>query len=511
MAKDLQKLFIGRGFNPVIGTIYQQQEYWLCWFRGDVDGFHNIQKKNLEGVMIPIHKPTLQMAKKVSEDLTSLLFNENVSLMISGNDKAQDVLDTVLDDNNFEDEMPNFVELTIGPYGTGVIVEYKSNDETKMNYLFGDRVVIIDYDNTTPKAIASIQQFQKDKKKYNHIMYHTFKDGKYRIQHEMYSSKNAQGLGNPDGLGVLFEEKELKAMRHTREEDNVTIVEYYTEYETDTPHFQIFKLPITNNYDVRSPMGISVYANSTGTLENIDEKYYSSRMDSINSRKKIFVDDDASKTHKTKDANGNIVFKKYFDQDETQYQVLKGLSNEGNKAVEISAPLYDSAQHDNAIQWELNYLSDKVLLGPNYYSYKDGVVGYQNELSLALSNGPLRRNRNRILKRLSVVLINMMKSVMYLEKDNGNYKGGLEELEYSVQFDDDIFTDDATELEKLRLDAQDGIIPMYMYVMKAYKLNEEEAKELLEEAEKEDGYDEPITPIVPPVEEQEEDEVDGEE
>lgn len=482
MAKDLQKLFIGRGYNPVIGTIYQQQEYWLSWYRGDVDGFHNIQKKNAEGTLIGIQKPSLQMAKKVSEDITSLLFNENVDMIVSGNDDAQGVLDNVLDNNNFYDEMPNFVELTAGAYGTGVAVEYILENETKVNYLFGDRVVIIDYDNTTPKAIAVIQEFQKDKKKYHHIMYHTFKDGLYRITHEMYSSKNAQGLGNPDSLSVLFTEKELKSMRHVTKEDNVDVVEYYIEYETDTPHFQVFKLGISNNYDVRSPMGISVYANSTGTLENIDEKYYSSKMDSINSRKKLFVDEQAAKTHKTKDESGNIIYKKYFDQDETQYQVLKNMTGDGSqKAVEAFAPVYDSAQHDNAIQMELNYLSSKCMLGSNYYSFQDGAVGYQNEMNVIASNSDTFRNRQKNLNRLKVVLVNMMKSIMYLEKENGNYSGTLEELEYDVSFDDDIMTDDATVVAQYRKDAEDGIITYQRYLMKAYGISEEEADEITEE------------------------------
>lgn len=510
MAKDLQKLFMGRGYNPVIGTIYQQQEYWLSWYRGDVDGFHRIQKKNLEGTQIEIIKPSLQMAKKVPEDITSLLFNEKVCLTVSG-DNAQEVLDNVLEDNNFYDEMPNFIELTAGPYGTGVIVEYQLEGLTKINYLFGDRVLVIDYDNTTIKAIAVVQTFQKDNKKYNHIMYHTFKDNKYRIQHEMYSSKNAQGLGKPDGLNVIFTDAELKKMKHTTKVNNELVVEYYVEYDTKQPLFQVFKLAITNNYDVKSPMGISSYANSTSTLENIDEFYYSSRMDSINSRKKLFVDQEASKTQKYKDVNGNIQRRKYFDQDETQFQVLAGMNTEGNKAIEIFAPTYDSLQHTQAIQFELNLLSSKTMLGTNYYSFENGAVGYQNEMNVIASNSDTFRNRQKNLNRLKVVLVNLMKSIMYLEHKEGRYSGALDSLEYDVQFDDDIMTDDATVLERLRLDAQDGLVPEYMYIMKAYGLSKEEAIEMLQEAENDNGYTEAENDDVTPTEDNEEEEPEVEE
>jgi A118 family predicted phage portal protein len=479
LEKDLTKLFIDRGFNPVMGTIYEQQQIWLSWYRGNVDGFHEITKKNAEGRNIEIHKPSLQMAKKVSEDITSLLFNEKVKLLIDDN-AAQKVLDDKLDANNFYDEMTNFVELTC-PYGTGVRVEYISNNEIKMNYLFGDKVVIIDYENTTPTAIAVIQQFSKDGKKYNHVMYHTFSDGIYRIQHEMYSSKDANGLGKPDALSVLFTDVELAKMKHTREDDNVTIVEYYTDYETNTPHFQTFKLAITNNYDVQSPLGISVFANSIGTLENIDEKYYSSRMDSINSRKRIFIDEEATKISKSKNADGSVEYRKYFDPEETQYQVLKDMASDSNKAVEAFAPLYDSAQHDTAIQMELNYLSSKTMLGSNYYSFENGAVGYQNEMNVIASNSDTFRNRQKNINRLKIVLVNMMKSIMYLAKENGEYNGNLE-LDYDVQFDDDIMTDDATVIEQYRKDAEAGIIPYEMYLIKAYAMNEDDAQEIAKKA-----------------------------
>lgn len=507
MAKDLQKLFIDRGYNPVIGTIYQQQEYWVNWYRGNVDGFHNTLKKNVEGTTIKVVKPSLQMAKKVSEDMTSLLFNEKVELLVSGNDKAQEVLDQVLEDNNFYDEMANFVELTC-VYGTGVSVEYVSNGETKLNFLFGDKVVVIDYENTTIKAVAVVQDFQKNGKKYNHVMYHTFNDGKYRIQHEMYSSKNAQGLGKPDGLDAIFSDAELKKMRHTRVEDNVEIVEYYVEYETDTPHFQAFKLGISNNYDVRSPMGISVFANSIGTLESIDEKNYSSRMDSINSRKKIFLDEDATKLMSYKDANNVLQKRKYFDPDETQFQVLRGM-NEAGEPVKIYAPTYDSAQHDTAIQFELNLLSSKVLLGTNYYSFENGAVGYQNEMNVIASNSDTFRNRQKNINRLKIVLINMMKAIMFLEKENANYSGEVDTLEYDVKFDDDIMTDDATKLASLRLDMQDGLVAEYVYIMEAYKVSKEEAIEMLKEAEGleiEEPLVKPLNDDAPQEEDNEEDE-----
>jgi hypothetical protein len=103
-------------------------------------------------------------------------------------------------------------------------------------------------------------------------------------------------------------------------------------------------------------------------------------------------------------------------------------------------------------------------------------------MNVIASNSDTFRNRQKNLNRLKVVLVNMMKSIMYLEKENGNYNGTLEELEYDIQFDDDIMTDDATVVAQYRKDAEDGVITYEKYIMKAYGVSEEEAKEITDEA-----------------------------
>ena len=97
------------------------------------------------------------------------------------------------------------------------------------------------------------------------------------------------------------------------------------------------------------------------------------------------------------------------------------MANDSNKAVEVFAPVYDSSQHDNAIQMELNYLSSKTMLGSNYYSFKDGAVGYQNEMNVIASNSDTFRNRQKNINRFNKVLDSMMKSILYLAKENGEY------------------------------------------------------------------------------------------
>ena len=465
---ELGKLFTNRGFNPVIGTIYKQQEKWLNWYRGNVNDFHYYKIKTTNGKSVDKKKPSLQMAKKVCEDWASLLFNERSGVTIE-NAETQKVLNDVLDANFFKDEISNFLELSM-MNGTGVIVEYKSDGETKIDFIYGNTIMVLSYENSTPTEIAVIQEFQKEKEYYTHVMYLLYEDGLYTIEHEMYKSKKSGQLGNQCSLDVMFSESEISAMEHVEKVDDKEIVRYYVQYETDTPHFQIFKPAITNNFDVNSPMGISVIGNAIDPIGGVDTGYHSYLEDNINSRKKIFLDNESTRTNKSKavDAQGNISIRsvEYVDRDATVFQSV----DLGEKKMEIYDPTFDVTPHEMGIQMSLNLVSFLCGLGTDYYNFKNGTV-YVNEKSVLSSTSDLWRNRQKNITRLKDVLYRMTKSILYLEDVNT-------EVTIEVNIDDSIIEDDESRLIKVKEMADSGKIPPYYYTAQALKISLEEAKAL---------------------------------
>ena len=212
--KDLSKLFASKGYNVVIGTTFAKQEEWLSYFRGNVNNVHHFQRKSMSGRRIDMYKPSLQMPKKVAEEWTSLLYNEKVEL-ITGSKDSQLALDEVLLDNHFTDEIVTFIELVMGAYGEGVIIEYIADDKVKLNFIYGDKIMVIGYENSTVTDIAVIDEFEKDKMAYTHVMYHEVDNELYRITHEMYVTKAVnKGLGKECSLDILFSEQEIKGMTH---------------------------------------------------------------------------------------------------------------------------------------------------------------------------------------------------------------------------------------------------------------------------------------------------------
>ncbi len=498
--KELAAVMVQRGYRVPTTTIYQKMREWVDFYMGEVTNFHKFNLKTIDGRNHTVTKPSLNVMKLICETYSSLLWNEKSGLQVDK--KNQAILDDVIKNNNIYGELNTFLEKT-ALYGTGVAIEYIADKETRIGFSYGDSMVITDYSNTTPKGIVLIQRVQKNKKYYSHITIHTYKQGIYRVEHEVYESKKRTRLGNKrPTLEPIFTEKESAGLKKIVTIEGNKIVKFYVEYKTDTPHFQVYKYSISNNFDF-SPMGICAAANSMGVLKSIDDKFFSSIEDSVNSRKKIFFDEQSSKSEGQKryveDTDSIVVdYIEFLDRDQTLYKTAKL----GEEKFQIYSPTYTPEAHTEAIQFDLNLLSLKTGLGKNYFNFTEGGV-YVNEANVFSSNSDMWRNRQANANLLKIFLTNMMKSIMYLE--------GVDNKEYEVQLDDSMIINDEQELENMKMDAMDSLIPEWRYVAKRYKLTKQEAKKWIEEAEENDGYTEPEIVITPPTEDNVEDDVDAEE
>ena len=467
--KQLTTLFRKKGYNPVYGTIYDQQQKWLSWYRGEVNDFHFYDIKSINGLKVGKRKMGLNMAKKVVEDWQSLLFNERVTLTVN-DDNAQAILDNILYDNNFINEMSNFIELTF-VYGTGVIIEYLENSEVKLDFVYGDNIIPLSHRNKEITEIATVQEFQQDGHYFTHVTFHLVQDGVYRVEHELYKSKQRTYLGNPVGLNVVFNEHELSHL----------VDGYFIEYETKTPFFQVFKPAIVNNYEPNSPMGASVLANSISLLSAIDEEFNGLYTEVKLSRKRLLVNSEATKTQviKDKDGNGNVNIRtvSYFDTDEEIFQSIP--MDDGIPFKEF-APIYNSLPYIEGLNHKFNLLSQKVGLGNGYYRFD--TSGGMTATEVVSKNSDTWRNRNKHIKVLRETLIKMIKGILTLDKSIGGYSGDPQALECRVAFDDSIIIDDNKRIEDLKLDALDGLLPKWRYIAEKYKINEDEAKAWLQEA-----------------------------
>lgn len=71
-----------KGINLTVGTIYDLMATWKSWYRGNVNDFH-YYKEVVCGKSTICERLTMNMPKKLCEDLTKLLWTEKTQINLS--------------------------------------------------------------------------------------------------------------------------------------------------------------------------------------------------------------------------------------------------------------------------------------------------------------------------------------------------------------------------------------------------------------------------------------------
>lgn len=449
-----------KGINLVVGSIYDFQQIWKSWYRGNVNDFHYYTAR-VNGKNVKCERKTMNMPKKVCEDIAKLLWTEKTRIELS-NKKATERLWGVLDskENSFTVNFPIFLEKGLA-IGTGVLIEYQNEEgKTLIDYLDGTVMIPYKYTNSYINGLITISRFieeiRKKKIYYTHITYHEYENGVYRRYNELYKSSVETELGKEDNFKDKF--------------PNVKELE---EIETTTPRFQVFKPNLANNFDMDSPMGISVLANSIDRFKSIDMKYDSFYGEFKLGKKRILVDPTAMKATMQADTEGNTHLVQYFDTDDEAYVGINGMEGQPVKDIDFSLR---TQEHIEAINADLNWLSSNIGLGENYYKF-DGNTVYKNQQEVISENSQAFRTKVHYDIIVNDVIYDLVKVICEME--------GIKTNKISIIPDDSIIEDKNTEQLRAQQEVSAGLRSKKSYLMDIKGMTEQEAEEELQKIQNE--------------------------
>ena len=454
--KEIMQVIGYRGRNPVQGNMYNRMSDWLSWYRGNVNDFHDYKVKTLNGTTSNKKRLSLQMAKKVCEDWATLLWNEEVTMTIKKNETLNNRIQEVLEENDFRLEFSLLLEKVFA-LGTGVLIEYTNNGEVKLDYITGDMTIVTNYRNQKIFGICTVNTFTRGEENFTQLTYHDYENGIYKIDQEVYASKDKAKLGRAVSLDYAFP--------NTKVQESI-------QFRTKTPHFQVIRPNIANNFELENPLGMSVFGNSIDTQMAIDKKYDSFTNEYDAARHRIFINSEASQVQMDSGADGNVRMISHFDTEQMEYQSVPM----GDKAIEFYNADIRADQHIKGISNELQMFGFKCGLGTDYYSF-DARGVYQNEKAVVSENSDLWANKKKHEIVLMQVLRDMCKSIAFLltgtDLDNDDIEIGLA---------DSLIIDDEALYQK-DLDLIDReMLTKWEFLMKWEGLSEAEAKARVERA-----------------------------
>ncbi len=119
-----------------------------------------------------------------------------------------------------------------------------------------------------------------DKWYYTRLEYHRFEEINgiryYHITNKAYRATGVNGIGQEVDMSTTV-------WAHLHEEDYAEGVEH--------PLFSIFKMPLSNNIDIGSPLGVSIFSNALKELKSLDIAWTRLEDEIFDSQKQLFLGD----------------------------------------------------------------------------------------------------------------------------------------------------------------------------------------------------------------------------
>ena len=453
--------FRKKGIETLGSTFYAQIASWDSWYKSNVKNFHFYRIYGGQGNYTKCHRHSLGMAKKVSEDMADLLLNERVKITVA-DEKTDAFVKSVLEQNNFivmgnEYQERKAATGTVAyiPYLDGMEVDEAGNvlsGTVKINYVEARNIFPTAWENGCVTECAFLFPKTYDRKKYAQIQFH-------RKENDLYVLENTV-VECTSGAGTELSRDEW---------ERIPIFEGLAdriETGSDKPQFVIDRLNIVNNADDddTNPMGVPIFANAIDILRKMDLEYDSYANEFNLGRKRIFVAPEM-----LQDAAGNPT----FDTDDTVFYRLPEdyLSKSNDPIKEINMDLRTEA-HSKAINDDLNYLSLKCGFGTHRYQFEQGGVKTATEVISENSDMYRMIQKHEII--LDAAVQEMIRVIIRL--GTAAREPGLNEAaKITIDFDDSIIEDKATERKEDRQDVSMGVMSLPEYRAKWYAETEKAA------------------------------------
>lgn len=435
------------GYSTISDGFYSTIDAWESWYQNSDEDFHNSHFFNgISNVTRQIY--TLGMAKTVCEDWASLLMNEKVDISLN-EPKSDEILKNILDTNGFHTNANRLTELAFA-LGTGAFVERLKDGEICIDYIRAEHIYPLSWDSKGIHECAFSSVVGKGDKDIISLQIHT-RDPRTKE----YMVKNVRLVSSEDA-GV----KEIPLPDGVPEE-------FYTG--STTPLFQIMMPNVINSIDLDCPLGASIFAGCLDVLKEIDATFDSFNVEIETGRRMVFL----SSRMFGVDKDGNM--RNVIGQKESILRWV-GEMEEGQMLHDYT-PSLRIDQLKEALQFQLNLLSQKVGMGSNRYDFSPSGAKTATEVISEDSDMYQSLKKHQIL--LERALRGVVEAIQVLLQMLG-ISINIENI--SISFDDSIITDKDEERRQYQLEVAAGLMSAVEYRMRVYAEDEETARKMLPDA-----------------------------
>lgn len=398
---------------------------------------------------------SLNIPKVLARKLSKLVFNEGVKIDINDDKKADKFINNVFNHTKFK---KNFGEELEGGYAVGGLVLRPYFDEgskqIKISYSKPDSFYPLNStsNDINEMAFSTLTTVTESKKQvfYTLLEFHTWKNGLYIIEYELWRSETDDKLGYKVGLASLDKYADLKP---------ITEMAGFTR-----PLFVYIKLAGKNNKDLYSPLSLGIIDNSKQQIKDINEKYDQFMWEVKQAERKIIASDHFFKTGYSSDGRPRTM----FDSQTTAYRMVKSDEPTINEFV----PQLRTKEFTETIDFILRIIEMNTGFSAGTFSFDGSSVKTATEVISENSESFSTRSDNVLI--VEEAIKELIISIFELADFHNLFKKPAE-LKINVNFDDGVFSSQDAKLDYYSKAASMNMMPKINAMQNIFGITEKEA------------------------------------
>ena len=437
------------GYQPDV-TMNETIENWWEWYTADESWYDSTE--DVDGRMFKVRRHTLHPARRVCEEWASIILDDDGTKLGTDDERTSKLLDDWAGETRFVSIAQRCLGRAFG-VGTGALALWfdMQGDETvdiRARSYDARMILPLSWDDNGVTECAFVTRAYIDGTEVNQLQVHELSDetGTYHVITRMFDADKG---------------REVKS-------DNV-IDDFDTH--SDRPTFAILRPAIDNVYAEGTYMGQALIADAIDAIKGVDSAYDSLLREIDATKAKIFMSDELFDMQVDKNGKMRPIPMS------PENTVIRRVSDAGiSHMYEVYSPTIRSAQLIETLNAALSQMGSLTGFGPDYFRF-DKSGGLRTATEVASDNSILMRNirkhENELRPQLEGLLTALLTCQAQLNPSTWHVPEG---CGTHVDFDDSIIQDTASEKAQMQAEVAAGIVPTWMYLMRFYAMDEDEAK-----------------------------------
>lgn len=400
----------------------------------------------------------LNLPAAISSEIARLVTMES-KISITGSKRADIIKDCM---QHFIASLPAYVEYACSTGGiifkpyidtTGIAIDIvKSGDFYPVRFDSAGNVM----------AVIFPEYIRAGKKLYVRLEYQSLENGVYTIANKAFVSTKA--IIKNDEITNLGQEIELSNVPEWED------IEPYVElHNADSTLFSYFKIPLANNIDPDSPLGVSVYARAENQIKDADEQYGATLWEYKSKETAIQAADEFFK----KSRDGKAILPKGK---ERLYHAMGSITSiDGRPFFNAYSPQIRDESFFNGY----NRIAQKIEFscGLAYGTLSDPQSVDKTAEEIKASKQRSYATVKQIQNSLGDSIQKLVQSINAWLEIEGAVPPGI--VDVSIDWDDSLIVDKKYDTEQLRADYGLGVVGAIEYRMKRFNETKDQAIEML--------------------------------